>query len=193
MKILPTLDLFLCNYFVPNISEKNFKNRIFCLLALAYISAFKLPRKFLINYFRGNGNDMVIDTRKLILNNDLVFNKFFEAISTSLSQGSTEGSLDICQTDVHDPNYQYSIGSFTINYSFHGDSIETTADSGYHFHPYPDRLTKHLHSWLYTQTVKGSARNFKIKGNPWTTSFSELASAKVRHKPGRHPKFTVLA
>ncbi len=192
MKILSTLDLYLWNYFIPKIIEGNFKNRLFCLFALAYISTFKLPRKFLLKYFRGNGKEMVIDTRKLIISNFVVFNKFFEAISTSINKGLTEGSLNICQTDVHNPNYKYSIGSFTINYLLYGESIEATVDSSYHFRPYPNRLTKHLHSWLYSQTTKGYATNFKIKGNPWTTSFSELVSAKVRNKPKRHTKYTYV-
>lgn len=190
MNILSTFDLYLWNYYVPKISEENFKNRMFCLFAMAYISVFKLPRKFLINYFRGNGKEMVIETSKLIVSNYVVFNKFFEAISTSINKGLTEGSLNICQTDVHDPNYKYSIGSFTINYSLNGESIEIIVNSGYHFQLYPNRLTKHLHSWLYSLTNNGYAMKFKIKGNPWTTSFSELVSAKVSNKPKKHPKYT---
>ncbi len=192
MKILTTFDLYLCDYFLPKISEENFKNRIFCLFAITYISVFKLPRKFLINYFRGNGKEMVIETRKLIISNYVVFNNFFEAISTSINKGLTEGSLNICQTDVHDPNYRYSIGSFTINYSLYGESIEINVNSGYNFQPYPDRLTKHLHRWLYSMTTKGYVMNFKIRGNSWTTSFSELASAKVSNTPKRFPKNTYV-
>lgn len=192
MKILSTFDLYLWNYYVPKINEENFKNRMFRFFAMAYISVFKLPRKFLTNYFQGNGKEMVIETSKLIVSNYVVFNKFFEAISTSISKGLTEGSLNICQTDVHDPNYKYSIGSFTINYSLYGESIEITVNSGYHFQLHPNRLTKHLHSWLYSLTTKGYAMNFKIKGNTWTTSFAELASAKVSNKPKKHPKYTYL-
>lgn len=192
MKISTTFDLYLCDYFLPKVSEDSFKNRIFCLFALTYISVFKLPRKFLINYFRGNGKEMVIESKKMIISNYVVFNRFFEEISTSRNKGFTKGAMSICQTDVHNPNYRYSVGSFTINYSLNGGSIEISVNSDYNFKPNPDRLTKHLHSWLYSMTTKGYAMSFKVRGNSWTTSFSELASIKDSNKPKRMPKNTYV-
>jgi len=192
MNISTTFDLYLTDYLLPKVSEVSFKNRVFCLFAMTYISIFKLPRKFLINYFRGNGKEMVIESKKLIISNHVVFNKIFEEISDSINKGLTKGSINICQTDVYEPNFRYSIGSFTIYYSLNGESIEINVKSDYNFKSYPERLTKYLHSWLYSMSIKGYAMNFKIRGNSWTTSFSELASTKESNKPKRIPKNTYV-
>jgi hypothetical protein len=177
---------------MPKLKEKSFKNRMLCFVALAYISMFKLPRKFLVNYFRGKGKAMIVDTNKLILSNNIVLDKFAEAITSAKKNGSTKGYLRICQTDVHDPNYKYSIGSFTIQYSIHDESIEAAIESGYHFKHNPNRLTRHLHSWLFSLATKGYAKSFNVKGSLMTLTFSELDAAKINSKPGRQPKNVFL-
>ena len=192
MKTVSTFDLYLWNLYVPKLSEESFKNRLVCLLAVSYISVYKLPRKCLVNYFRAKGSDMVIDSDEVIMNNQEVLNQLTEAIGSSKRNGSTAGSLRICQTDVHKPNYKYSIGSFTINYLIHDESIEISIKSGYHFQLNPDRLTRHLHSWFHLLTTKGHAKSFEIKGNSWTTSFPELLAAKKKKKAERQPKLSLL-
>ncbi|WP_159517725.1 hypothetical protein [Sunxiuqinia indica] len=192
MNALSTFDLYLWNLYVPILNEKSFKNRLLCIIALCYISIYRLPRKFLINYFRGNGKEMVIDSDKLIMRNNVVLNKLTEAITIFKNNGLTEGEFNICQTDVHDPNYKYSVGSFRVNYSIHNESIDIRIDSDYHFQHNPDRLTKHLHNWLYSKTLKGCARSFTVQSSPLTKTFSELIYAKTNNKQRKLPKHVYL-
>ncbi len=192
MKILLTLDLFIWNYFIPNINAKIFKNRMIALLALVYVSMFKLPRKFLMNYFRGKGNHIPIDTKEFITGNYAVLNKLIDAISRYNSGGFKDGFLDICQTDVYDPNYKYSVGSFRINYSLSGENVIIAIRSNYGFGLYSDRITKHLHRWLYSLKTKGYTKDFKIEGNAWLISSSKLMSSKIENQVKKSSNFNFL-
>ncbi len=179
MKILLRLDLFLWNYFIPNVKAKIFKNRLIALLAMVYVSMYRLPRMFLMNYFSGKGNEMLIDTKEFLTSNYVVLNKLIEAISISRSDGLSNDSIDICQTDVYDPNYKYAIGSFRIDYALNNQDVIITVSSIYRFGLYSDRITKHLHRWLYSLEMKGYAKEFNIEGTPWFINSSKLISSKM--------------
>ncbi len=182
MKMLLSLDFFLWTHFVPRISAEFFKNKINSLLAMAYISIYRLPRKFLTNYFQGNGKIMVVDTKELIECNFLVLNMLIKELQASLIKNQANGSLVISQTDVSDPNYRYSVGSFIMNYKRIDERVTINIESKYRFRESPDRITKHLHHWLFTLKNKGKASDFAIEGNNWTIDMNELNSFENQQK-----------
>ncbi|HKI90362.1 MAG TPA: hypothetical protein VKA38_15150 [Draconibacterium sp.] len=182
MKMLLSLDFFLWNHFIPRISAEFFKNKINSSLAMTYISMYKLPRKFLIHYFRGKGQTMNVDSRQLITRNSAVLNKLVTVLQFTDDEKQVGGFLDICQTDVYQPNDKYSIGSFRINYSRIGETVQVNILSNYRFQESPDRITKHLHHWLFTLKNKGKASDFAIEGNNWTIQMNELFSMKNQQK-----------
>lgn len=182
MKMLLRLDFFLWNHFVSRINTEFFKNNINSSLAMVYISLYKLPRRFLINYFNGQGKTMVVDTQKLITRNQVVLNKLIDVIQSDAEKGQADGSLAVYQTDVSDPNYRYSIGSFRMNYKRGDDKVMIKIYSNYRFQQSPDRITKHLHQWLFTLKNKGKASDFAIEGNNWTVQMNDLTSMENEQK-----------
>ncbi|MCG6187093.1 hypothetical protein [Maribellus maritimus] len=189
MKLLMSIDLYLWNHFVPKISEDFFKRKFNSVLAMLYISLFKLPRKFLINYFRGQGKSMVVDTQKLVVENETVLNKLKSSVQQSYRTIQKSGSLFISQADVCNPTYKYSIGSFGINYKFKGATVEVNMHSNYRFQESPDRITRRLHHWLFTLN---KTNDFEIVGNNWTTSVNELLSLTSEKQQKNEPKLKLL-
>ena len=176
MKVLLNLDFYLWNHFVPRISAEFFKNKIYSLLAIAYISIYRLPRKFLLHFFRGEGKTMNVDTRRLITCNTFVLNKLTNVLQLSTDEIQDCGFLDICQTEVYQPGDKYSIGSFRINYSRIDETVQITIHSNYRFQESPDRITKYLHRWLFSLKSKEKANDFAVEGNKWTVQMNELTS-----------------
>jgi len=182
MKALISLDLYLWNHFIPKIDADFFSNKFNSALAMVYISFFKLPRKYLMNYFRGGGKSLVVDTKQLIVRNPVVLNKLKDALQSDFEKGGVDGSLAIGQTDVSDPNYRYSIGSFRINYTRNDEKVLIKIYSNYRFQKSPDRITKHLHHWLFTLKNRGKANDFEIKGSNWRVQMNELTSMENQNK-----------
>lgn len=176
MNMLLNLDFYLWTHFVPRISESFFKSKINSSLAMAYISLHRLPRRFLLHYFMGKGQAITIDTRQLITRNNSVLNKLVNALQCAVNEKQLVGSLDICQTDIFQPNDKYSVGSFRINYNISGGTVQLDISSNYRFQLSPDRITKHLHRWLFMLKNKGKANDFAITGNNWTVELNELTS-----------------
>ncbi len=100
MKILMNLDFYLWNHFVPGISTDFFKRRYNSVLALLYVSLFKLPRKFLLNYLKGNGKAMVLDTQELITRNYEVLNKWKHSVQLAMEERQKRGVLSVSQVDI---------------------------------------------------------------------------------------------
>ena len=176
MNILLSLDFYMWNHFVPRISAEFFKNRFNSSLALAYISVYRLPRKFLLHYFRGKGQTMNVGTRRLITRNTAVLNKLVNVLKLSADDKQDSGVLDICQTEIYQPGDKYSIGSFRINYFRIDETVQLTIHSNYRFQESPDRITKHLHHRLFSLKSKEKASDFAVEGNKWTVQMNELHS-----------------
>jgi len=192
MKMLISLDLFLWNNLMPKINADIFKFKPASLLAIFYISLFYLPRKFLINYFRGKEKKIVVDTREVITGNNEVLSKLINAIQCDKNKSKFCGTLSICQTDVYNPNYKYSIGSFRINYQQNGETVNVTIQSKYRFQESSGRITKHLHNWLIIAKNSGRASEFKVQGKCWQTNLQELRLLKLKNQNQKSPKFKLL-
>ena len=192
MKMLVALDLYLWNRFIPKINADFFKNKFNSILVMAYISLYRLPRRFLINYFLGRGKVMVVDSKELIIRNPVIFEKLKETIRDDIAKGRTGGSLPVSQTDVYDPVYKYSVGSFNIRYVLVVETIILNIESDYRFQESPERITKYLHNWLYTMKNNGNARDFKIIGIDWITDLNELNTVKVKDTNQKLIKLHVL-
>ncbi|QGY42940.1 hypothetical protein GM418_04485 [Maribellus comscasis] len=192
MKLLMSIDLYLWNHFVPKISEDFFKRKFNSVLAMSYISLFKLPRKFLMNYFRGQGRSMVVDTQKLVVENETVLNKLKSSVQQSFREGQKSGFFCISQADIYNPAYKYSIGSFRINYKFTGTVVEVNMHSDYRFQESPDRITRHIHHWLFTLKSRNKTNDFEIFGKSWMTSVNELFSFKTEKQQKNEPKLRLL-
>lgn len=191
-KVLLRLDFFLWDYFMPKINTNFFKWKINSFLALVYISIYPLPRKFLINYFRGKEKLMVINSRELIVNNHLIINKFVNKIQSEILVNKVDGTLQVCQIDVDNPNYKYSVGSFIIDYQLDHGKVKVDIHSKYEFKDSPGRITNHLHKWLYALKTKGKAHDFGIKADSWQTDLQELNILKAEHTGKKSPKFKLL-
>lgn len=178
MKATHSLDLYLWKHFIPNLSASFFKVRVFSKLSLLYISLFPLPRKFIRQYFNGNGESLSVETKKIILNNIEVLEFLQKDISNSINLGKNENYLSIPQIIVTDPNYKYSLGSFSISYTIEEQMLRIKINSNYHFGLNLNRITRHLHNWLYTLKLNGKASDFDITGDTWLVSYSDLSSIK---------------
>ena len=176
MKLLLSLDHYLWNHFIPKIDMDFFRSNFNSTIAMFYISLYKLPRRFLMNYFFGQGKIMRVDTKKLITGNQMVLNRLIDVLQSDVEKKQNSGSLAIYQTDVSDPNYRYSIGSFLLNYKKADDKIMLKIHSDYRFQKSPDRITKHLHHWLFTLKNKEKACDFAVEGSNWTVQMNELTS-----------------
>ena len=124
---------------------------------------------------------MTVDTKCLITRNNIVLNKLVNVLQ-STDEKQFRGSLDICQTDIFQPNDKYSIGSFGINYYRSGETVQINIYSNYRFQLSPDRISKHLHHWLFVVKNKGKANDFAIEGNNWTVKMNELTSLGNQQK-----------
>lgn len=182
MKMLIQFDLYLWNHFIPKIDADFFERKINSILAMLYISLFKMPRKFLFNYFRGEGKTMFVDTRELVTRNQVVLNKLADAVQTDAEKGKSNGSVVIAQTDISDPNYRYSVGSFHLNYKLQDGLVIVKLSSSYRFRNSTDRITKHLHHWLFTLKNKGKANDYAVEGQNWTIPVKELSSQENQKK-----------
>ncbi len=192
MKILMNLDFYLWNHFVPGISTDFFKRRYNSVLALLYVSLFKLPRKFLLNYLKGNGKAMVLDTQKLITRNYEVLNKWKHSVQLAMEERQKRGVLSVSQVDICNPNYKYSIGSFSVNYFIKDGIVVTNIQSVYRFQNNPDRITKHLHNWLFSLRNKGITNDFDIIGIEWKIGLNELNSLIPEKYIEKHHRLKVL-
>jgi len=192
MQLLVRLDLFLWNHFMPNVNAGFFRNKLNAALVVVYISFFYLPRKFLLNYFRGNGKTMVINTREAITSNRKAINRLIDELQSDRSEDKDVGTVDICQTDVYHPNYKYSIGSFRINYQRNGEAVNITIQSIYRFQESSKRVTKHLHNLLFTLKNNGKANEFSVQGKCWQTNLQELRLLKEKSQNQKSPNFKLL-
>lgn len=192
MKMSVTLDLYLWNHFIPKISIDFFRSKFNAVLVMAYVSLYRLPRKFLINYFLGKGKVMVVDSKELITRNPVVFEKLKGTLRSDISKGRVGGSLHISQTDVYNPIYKYSVGSFNIKYLLIGEAVILTIESDYKFQKSPERLTKYLHNWLYTLKSNGNAQDFEIIGIDWITDLNELILLQPEKVVVKIPRLKLL-
>ncbi len=190
--MLMRLDLWLWNLLVPNMNVDFFKHKINSFLVIVYVSMYKLPRKFLANYFFGNGKTVAVDSRKLIVRNHLVLNKLKEALQPDTENSRASGFVNICQTDVFDPNYRYSVGSFRINYLRKNEIVRINIHANYRFQESPNRLTKHLHHWLFSLKQGGKASDFRIEGNDWVVTMNELYSVTPYKTTGAISRLRLL-
>jgi hypothetical protein len=179
MRILLTIDFMLWKYFIPRLSASAFKSKLVSLCAMAYVSIYKMPRKFLVHYFKGNGKSLHINSQTLITGNVLVHEKLIKAVSRSRQRGEESGELKISQALVYRPNDKYSVGSFTVHYSVNGESVTVSICSNYSYETNSNRVTKYLHDWLCSLKQKGTAHEFEVIGNPWTVSYAALQSTKI--------------
>lgn len=192
MNMLMRLDLYLWNHFIPKINAEFFRSKFNSFLAMAYISLYKLPRKFLLNYIRGKEEIMFIDSKKLIIRNQEVLNKLKETLQSDFERGRFNGSVHICQTNIYDPNYRYSVGSFWIDYAWENEKVKISIRSNYRFQKSPDRITKHLHNWLFTMKNNRNASDFKIEGKEWITDLQELNGLNVNDMNQKTPNLKLL-
>ena len=174
MKLLLSIDFIIWKYFVPTINMNLFKSKMMSVLALVYISFYRLPRKYLLHYLRGKGKVMVVNTQDLLIENPIVFSKLIREISKAESQGLKKGQLPISQTEVHNPQYKYSLGSFVVDYSLQDRRASISVHSNYHYAENNDRLTKYLHHWLYSFKQKGKVHDFEVEGKPVLVSVNDL-------------------
>jgi len=179
--MLLKLDFFLWRCVIPRINADFFKNKMNSTLAIAYISLFRFPRKFLIHYFFGKGKKMKIDTRRLISRNRAVLKKMVNEMGQNEKQNA--GCIDFAQTELFQPNDRYSVGSFRIHYQKESETVKIRLYSYYHFQEAPDRITRYLHHWLHTLKSKGWARDFTVEGNTWKVRVDQLSSTGNPQKP----------
>ena len=177
MKVLFTLDHMLWKYLVPQINVYWFKSRFTSLLALFYVSLYKLPRKFLFHYFRGKGSSMQINTQSVITGNPSVLTKLQEFISGNPHDHS-DHTFKVCQTSVKNPNYKYSLGSFKVHCALNNGTARLEVYGKYQFKKDPDRITKYLHRWLYSKKMQGKAMDFDYTGNAWSIRADELLNVE---------------
>ncbi len=190
--MLTHLDIWLWNLLIPKMNVNFFKNKFNALLVMVYISFYKLPRMFLLNYFSGKKKIMKVDSKQLIIRNPAVLDRLSEVLQSYTEKDNLGGSLHISQTDVDDPNYRYSVGSFQINYSREKENILLTIHSDYRFQESPERLTKYLHHWLYWLKETGKANEFRIEGNEWVAHVNELNSLAGNNKTEKSSRIRLL-
>jgi len=187
--MLQTLDIYFHKTFFTKIKVDYFKNKLICLCAFVYISLFKLPRKYLTNYFIGNETNLKFDTEKLFKDNPLVYQKVKDYLFNSQNGVNPEGFLSISSRELVNPNYKYSIGSFRINYIIDNGLIKFDFISNYHYTSNTNRVTKYLHNWLCELKEKGFGHDFLIHGNTWEVSSLKFNDFKLVIKSGIRPSF----
>jgi len=192
MKTLQSIDLYLWKHFFSDLNPALFKAKFVSVISLAYIALFPLPRKFIKHYFSGTGEPLEVDTKKVICENPEVFDKLISDTSTSYAAGLKSKSLAIPQIYVNHPNYNYSLGSFTISYYFEDTIIKISLRSKYQYRKNINRVTKHIHNWLFSLKEKGKAKDFDIKGSDWILPYSELHSSKVNNNIRKYVDFNRL-
>jgi hypothetical protein len=177
--MLFTLNLYIWKYILPSLKQDLFKSKIFSLFTLLYISVFSLPRKFLLHYFFGKGKQFQVDTQKLISENPLVYQKIKSELF-SLSNRDKSGVLRVSQSDLFDPQFRYSIGSFEINYSVENEKVVFRAASKYRYGQNNNRLSMHLHNWLNQFAKNGQANDFQIIGTDWSIDLLEFRQKNIQ-------------
>ena len=177
--MLLTLNLYIWKYILPSLKQDYFKSKIFSLFTLLFISVFSLPRKFLLHYFFGKGKLFQVDTQKLISENPLVYQKMNSELF-SLTKSNKSGVLRISQTQLLDPQYRYSIGSFEINYSLENDAAVFRAESKYRYGKNNNRLSMHLHNWLNQFAKNGRANDYWIIGTEWSIDLLEFRQKNIQ-------------
>ena len=192
MKLLMSIDFYLWNHWIPKMNEDFFKQRLNSIVVIMYISLFNLPRKFVLNYIYGKGKSMVIDTKKLITQNNEVLTSLKHSVQQSIKRGQANGAIDICQTEIYNPNYKYSLGSLTINYTLNGEIVKLSIWSRYRFQNSPERITRHLHHWLFALKEKGKTADFDVIGNDWIIRTNQLLSLEAKKQYPNQPRLKVL-
>ncbi len=190
--MLTHLDIWLWNLLIPKMNVNFFKSKFNALLVMVYISFYKLPRIFLLNYFSGRKKIMKVDSKQLIIRNPSVLERLSEVLESNKEKDKLSGTLHISQTDVDDPNYRYSVGSFQINYSHEKESVRLKTHSNYRFQESPERLTKNLHHWLYSLKEKKKASEFHIEGNEWVVPVNDLNSLAGINKTEKSSRIRLL-
>ena len=151
-------------------------------MAMVYISIYRLPRNFLIHYVWGNGQTLNVNTQSLITRNTVVLNKLKNVLQLSAEKKQVSGFVDIFQTEIYQPGDRYSIGSFRLNFSRIDETVQLNIRSNYRYQESSDRITKHLHQWLFSFENKGKASGFAIEGNNWSVQINELHSTGTEQK-----------
>ena len=177
--MLFTLNLYIWKYILPSLKQDLFKSKLFSVLTLLYISLFSIPRKFLLHYFFGKGKHFQVDTQKLILENPLVYREINSSILSSAGINPS-GVLRISQTDLFNPQYRYSIGSFEINYSIENEKVVFRTASKYRYGQNNNRLSMHLHNWLNQIAQNGRANDFRIIGTEWSIDLLEFRQKNIQ-------------
>ena len=70
--------------------------------------------------------------------------------------------------------------------------IKIKIRSNYHYRKDNDRITKHLHNWLYSFKENGKAKDFDIEGTTWSLAYSDLPSTKVNNSIRKYIDFNRL-
>ena len=177
--MLFTLNLYIWKYILPSLKQDLFKSKLFSVLTLLYISLFSIPRKFLLHYFFGKGKHFQVDTQKLISENSLVYQKINSELF-SITKRNKSGVLRISQTDLFNPQYRYSIGSFEISYSIENEKVVLRAASKYRYGQNNNRLSMHLHNWLNQIAQNGRANDFRIIGTEWSIDLLEFRQKNIQ-------------
>ena len=181
LKSISVFDYYLWKYLVPVLKPGIFKVKFMSLLTLLYISLMPLPRKFLKNYFLGRGRTLAIDSKSVLLSNPEVLDLLKNTLIGRQKNRIFSGVLDVSQLLLTDPNYRYALGSFRIRFVIYKESVRLKVISNYNFDKQNDRITRHLHGWLYSLNERKRAHDFDIHGTEWALQYADLDS--VQSKP----------
>lgn len=180
--MLIALDNIIWSKFFPKIKIIHFENKLICYTSLLYLCLFSLPRKFILHYFFGKGGEKIIDTKYLIYSNPFIRKKVIEYLK--LTNNNFSGNIHFSQTQLSNPNHRYSIGSFTLFYTLNNNILSFSLKSYYRFHEHTNRITKHLHNWLFNLKEKGYANDFLIYGNNFSIPLNYFLNQKIILKDG---------
>lgn len=170
--MIGTIDNYLFNTIAAKLNPRFFKFRPLQIFAIAYISLFPLPRKFLIHYFKGNGRKLLVKTKNVILSNPLVLSEITRQINKVDDESFK--CIPINQRYLSDPNYRYSIGSFNLNIKLTDNVITLYLTSEYKYTTNTNRVTQYIHNWLNAFCYRGIANTFLVEGTSWFLTVDRL-------------------
>lgn len=187
-----TIDYLLWKYLVPLFRPWYFRSKLFSTIAVGYISIFRMPGIFIRHYFRGRGEALDISTKDAITRNPGVYDLVAKTLMEINPGEDSEGEIVAGQHLVNNPQFKYSVGSFTIHYFLTNGVLKLGVSSWYRYSHSNDRITKYLHRRLNRFEREGRACAFEIRGDEWVVPVSEFSSIEPDRRFRKYANLNIL-
>lgn len=111
--------------------------------------------RFLDHYLVGGGEDLEVDTARLLREDAGVYKHLSKAIAADLAKGRTKGVVPVKQSVFQNSNWKNATGSLNLLWEVKGDVVEVWFVNKYRWHPKDKRVSQCVHQ---------AADNLKAQG-----------------------------